>query len=102
MSEDEKKKPKDEDEKEPPADDMFIEPFPGGRDKQIEANWKPTIYWVPPLVVGGFSWLLGIRDIFHLMMLTLLFSSIISALLYYLFFSDSDYLAGLFRMFRRK
>ena len=82
---------------------MIIEPFPGDEGKVLEPNWKPAIFAVPPFVVIGMCWFAGIRNIRHLIVLTLFLSGVISGLLYYLFFAESDYLVGSLRnLFRRR
>lgn len=101
----ERKEGKEEEEREEErsVEDMFLESFPGDEDKVIERGPKHVIYWVPPLVVAGFSWLFGIRHPFHLIVITLIVSAVISGLLYYLFFAESDYFSGFFRdLFRRR
>ena len=98
----EKNKKEDAPDEERSPEDLIREPFPGDQDKVIEPNWKPAIYLVPPLLVGGVSWLAGIHELFHWLMLTLIGSAALTGILYYLFFAESDYISGFFQNFRKR
>ncbi|MBI4431162.1 MAG: hypothetical protein HY587_05575 [Candidatus Omnitrophica bacterium] len=86
------------------SDDGLIRgPFPGDQKSPIGKNWKPLIFIVPPFPIAGICWLFGIREPFAVIMVTLLCSAVFSALLYYLFFAESDYFTGTMRnLFRRR
>lgn len=83
--------------------DLILDKFAGDQDKIIEPNLKPWIFIVPPFAIAGACWLVGIRSAFPLAVLIPFFWFIISGLLYYLFYAESDYLIGsLMNLFKRR
>ena len=85
-----------------PDDGLIREPFPGDHKKPLEPNWKPLIFIVPPFPVAGLCWIFGLRGAFGIATVTLLCSAVLTALLYYLFFAEADYLLGNLRDFWKR
>jgi hypothetical protein len=77
-----------------PNDGLIREPFPGDQKKPIGKSWKPLIFIIPPFPIAGLCWLFGLRGIFGMVMVTLLCSTVLTALLYYLYFAETDYFFG--------